>query len=72
MADYIDMDKIKYVVRSIPMTKIQEEFYLKMLEERKEHIIKKAIQLQKERKEKIAERKSEKRKQSVKKYVPHL
>lgn len=67
VADHIDMDKIKAVVKSIPMTQIQEKFYLTMLEERKEQIIKKAVQLQKERKRVIVDKK-----QSAKKYVPRL
>ena len=41
------MDKIKKVIRNIPMTDIQQQFYLTMLIERKEHIIEKAYQLQK-------------------------
>ncbi len=41
------MDKIKKVIRNIPMTDIQQQFYLTMLIERKEHIIKKHINYKK-------------------------
>ena len=68
------MDKIENVIKNTPMSMMQEQFYLTMLKERKEHIISKAYQIQKERGNIVsAEEKSiGKRKRVVKEYVPRI
>lgn len=75
VTEHISMDKIKKVIRNIPMTDIQQQFYLTMLIERKEHIIEKAYQLQKERGYIVTEepKKTPKKKKSTnRKYVPRI
>lgn len=74
VAEHLNMDKIENVIKNTPMSMMQEQFYLTMLKERKEHIISKAYQIQKERGNIVsAEEKSiGKRKRVVKEYVPRI
>ena len=73
--DNLNMSKIESVVKDIPMSSVQRKFYLTMIQERREHIIVKAIQKQKERGNisvSYAEKAPRKKKPIVKEYTPHL